>query len=65
MDVYHIVPVNDLKEHKSEENDLGTCDCKPVVTVIENTGDLMVTHNSCDGREHWERLREPENICGN
>lgn len=45
----HLIPVNDLVIH--EENT--TCDCQPKVEFLES-GDMMVTHNSYDGRELLE-----------
>lgn len=46
----NIVPVNDLKEH-TEDN---YCECNPNV-IFENE-EMIVIHNSYDGREHVERL---------
>jgi hypothetical protein len=43
---YHVVPINDLREHVED----GTrCWCKP--TVDE---DGLIVHNSMDGREKFE-----------
>ncbi|MEO9145090.1 MAG: hypothetical protein ABI237_05985 [Ginsengibacter sp.] len=51
-EIYHVVPVNDTKEHTSNY----TCPCKP---VIENHGPNMVAvHNSYDGREGVEWFHE-------
>ena len=44
----NIIPLNDLKEH--EEN--STCSCNPEV-FFEN-GDMIIIHNSFDGRENIE-----------
>lgn len=41
----HIIPINDLKEHK----ELTTCECCPSVK-FEN-GEMIIVHNSFDGRE--------------
>ena len=49
--ITHILPVNDLEEHE----ELSTCKCRPEVEILEN-GDLMVVHNSFDGREIIEEL---------
>jgi len=49
--IYHILPVNDLKDHI----DKSTCECIPTVKVIE-TGDMIVIHNSYDGREIVEEV---------
>ena len=50
---YHVLPVNDLKEHTEDT----TCECKPRVE-FEN-GNMIVVHNSFDGREHVEKLLNP------
>lgn len=44
--VYHIVPVNDLKEHTDHK----TCKCEPYFDTESN----LVIHNSYDGREFFE-----------
>ena len=41
----NILPINDLKEHIEDS----TCECLPNV-VFEN-GEMIVIHNSFDGRE--------------
>ena len=41
----HIIPINDLKQHK----ELTTCECCPSVQ-FEN-GEMIIVHNSYDGRE--------------
>ena len=46
----NIIPTNDLKEHEEST----TCQCKP--KIIENNGEIIVVHNSYDGREYVERL---------
>lgn len=46
----HVFPVNDLKDHDIE----GTqCTCIPKV-IIEPDCDIIVMHNSFDGREKDE-----------
>ena len=45
----HIVPLNDLKEHEESS----TCECCPSVE-FEN-GEMIVVHNSFDGRELNEK----------
>lgn len=45
----HVYPVSDLKEHDTENT---TCDCCPAVTFEE--GEMIVVHNSFDGREEVE-----------
>lgn len=46
MATYHVMPINDLEEHTEET----TCACMPSVTFLEN-GNMLVVHNSYDGRE--------------
>ena len=48
--IYHIIPINDLKEHE----DHSMCHCHP--EVKEEDGDLFIIHNSYDGREYKERF---------
>jgi len=47
---YHILPINDIKEHE----EASTCHCNPEVK-FEN-GDMIIIHNSFDGREYKEKL---------
>ena len=47
---YHIMPVNDWKEHKDSED----CWCNPTRSIDE---ERVIIHNSLDGREVQE-LRE-------
>jgi hypothetical protein len=59
LDIYHIYPLNDLKEHLIDgpEAALGKCECKPVL----KEGGLLIVHNSFDGREileQWEAEKE-------
>lgn len=54
---WHILPIDDLKPHLEKS----TCECLPRVEVLEN-GNLMVVHNSYDGREHIEELLAQLNI---
>ena len=49
---WHVLPVNDFKTHKEDEN----CHCKPRVEVVEN-GNKVIVHNSYDGRELNEKLQ--------
>lgn len=44
--IWHILPLNDLIEHIEES----TCECFPDVEILEN-GDILIVHNSIDGRE--------------
>jgi hypothetical protein len=48
-DVYHVIPVDDLKEHC----DGFTCWCKPSIEKFPN-GNTMVSHNAADGREFFQ-----------
>lgn len=47
----HIVPINDLKEHE----ETSTCECCPRVE-FEN-GEMIIIHNSFDGREKYEEVK--------
>jgi hypothetical protein len=50
----HVHPLNDIKKHDLE----GTqCDCYPEV-IIESNSEIIVIHNSFDGREKEEWYRE-------
>lgn len=40
-------PINDTREHVEEGQE---CDCAPTVMLLPD-GNIMVTHNSFDGRE--------------
>jgi len=51
MSIWHILPINDSKEHIEKS----TCTCLPTLENLEN-GDLMIIHNSFDKREIIERL---------
>ena len=48
----HITPINDLEKHEEST----TCKCEP--SVIEENGELIVVHNSFDGREGFEWTEE-------
>lgn len=41
----HITPVNDLEEHDQSS----TCKCLPSVEFVN--GEMIIIHNSFDGRE--------------
>ncbi len=47
-EVFHVMPVNDLKEHSESH----TCCCVP--TLKNESGNVIVLHNSFDGRENFE-----------
>ena len=46
MSIYHILPINDLKEHIEKS----ICNCNPKLEIIEN-GDMMLIHNAYDNRK--------------
>jgi len=48
----NILPINDLKAHTEDS----TCDCEPKV-ICEN-GEMIISHNSYDGREAIEMFNE-------
>lgn len=50
--IWHVTPNNDLKEHEQST----TCHCGPRIEY-EN-GDMIVIHNSYDGREGVEIVNE-------
>jgi hypothetical protein len=45
--IYHLYPVNDLKPH---DTDGTTCHCDPEMELTPE-GDMLIIHNSFDGRE--------------
>ena len=49
--IYHITPINDLEEHEESS----TCKFQPKVDSQES-GDLLVIHNSFDRRELLEEV---------
>lgn len=57
-EIYHILPVNDLKPHK----DAGKyCACQPAISENhDNTGHTLVIHNAYDGREFFEQDESPK-----
>jgi hypothetical protein len=48
----HIIPINDLKEHKETT----VCKCQP--KAIKENNELIIIHNSFDGREGIEWMEE-------
>jgi len=48
----NIIPRNDLKQHSEDS----TCNCEP--RIIEESGELIIIHNSYDGREAVEMANE-------
>lgn len=53
MAIWHITPLNDLKPHMESS----ICECSPAVETMQN-GDLLIIHNSYDGREMREQYEE-------
>jgi hypothetical protein len=52
----HVSPIDDLEEH--DLTDTGnTCKCNPTI-IIEDDSDIIVVHNSFDGREGIEWANE-------
>lgn len=45
---FHVVPINDLREHQENEK----CWCRP------NDDEGVIVHNSMDRREEYERGRK-------
>lgn len=45
-DIYHVVPIDDLREHSTDIDK--PCWCKP------REDDGVMVHNSMDGREKYE-----------
>jgi hypothetical protein len=45
----HVLPIHDLREHE----DTRTCWCQP--TLRQESGAMMVIHQSADGRELIEK----------
>jgi len=56
----HVYPLNDSKEHDTS-NEGNTCNCNPKI-VIEDCSEILVIHNSYDGREAVEWANEILNI---
>lgn len=48
--VFHIVPQNDLREHKCNRLE---CWCNPIL-ANQDEGGYIIVHNSMDGREKFE-----------
>ena len=53
IDIYHVTPVNDTEAHV----ETGDCSCRPEIDVQRN-GNVVITHNSFDGREAVELANE-------
>ena len=53
MAIYHVLPINDIEEHEESS----TCKCEPRAEKQEN-GNIIIIHNSFDGREGVEWTNE-------
>jgi len=51
----HVHPLNDIKEHDTSDTG-NTCHCEP--TCKMEAGEIVVIHNSFDGREAAEWANE-------
>ncbi len=51
----HVHPLNDIKEHDTSDKG-NTCHCDPIIE--EHDGEIIVVHNSFDGREGVEWTNE-------
>jgi len=49
----HIYPTNELKEHDIETT---MCECFPKLEIVE--GEMLIIHNSFDGREAVEFAKD-------
>lgn len=56
----HILPLNDIVLHEQAPN----CHCQPKTEMLPN-GNLMLIHNSYDGREYIERLFDKDKLSDN
>jgi len=54
IEIWHVIPTKDLEEHQ----ELSTCKCKPTVEILEESGAVVIVHNSFDGRELVEQAKE-------
>lgn len=50
--IYHVIPENDSRPHIEKS----TCECVPEMREMKETGDMLIIHNSFDGREISELL---------
>lgn len=51
-EVFHVLPINDTKEHRESY----VCHCLP--EVKHESGNMIIVHNSFDGREGVEWANE-------
>ncbi len=52
MSTWHVIPINDLEPYEQET----TCKCEP--KVLHENGNMIIVHNSFDGREGLEWTKE-------
>lgn len=53
--IWHVSPVDDLREHDTTGGTRCACWCKPRIEECENVaGGYVVVHNSMDRREEYE-----------
>jgi hypothetical protein len=52
----HVYPLDDIEEHDTSDNG-NTCKCDPQV-IIQDNAEIIVVHNSFDGREGVEWVNE-------
>jgi len=51
-ETFHVLPVKDVKNH----SEFYTCHCKPEIKI--ESGNMIIVHNSFDGREGVEWANE-------
>ncbi len=51
MTAHHVYPLNDLREHVTDDS--AECWCKPEHEIVPPAGEVIV-HHSMDGREKFE-----------
>jgi hypothetical protein len=56
MSTYHVVPIDDLREHDTD-NAGGRCWCRPEETFDEHNNTIWV-HHAMDRREEYEEGRK-------
>ncbi len=49
---WHVLPIDDIKQHEETT----TCQCEP--KVLHENGNMVIVHNSFDGREGIEWANE-------
>lgn len=51
--IFNVIPINDTNTH----TECSTCECLPDIIIVEN-GNIVIQHNSFDGREGVELANE-------